>query len=59
MCDYPTSSSVKPEQALSDLVMKEISVRITPNEIRLFLKLHWKTVTRLAHEIHGDNAPAH
>jgi hypothetical protein len=43
-------SITKPEYRLADMMTRDLTVRIDPNLLRLFLQLHWTKITKLAHE---------
>lgn len=46
---------IDPAEALSDLIQKELRIRITPAELRMFLGYNWQRVTAYAHLIHQGN----
>lgn len=58
MCDRPTTKQhdiLRPEYALASLIQGEMQMGpIDPIALRLFIRLHWTEVSRLAHKIHGS-----
>lgn len=49
-----TKFGPKPEYELADLMGKELSLKVDPIALRLFIKAFWAKVSQCAHAIHDD-----
>lgn len=57
MCELPLSEEceiIKPEYRLADMMTRDLTVKIDPNLLRLFIQLHWTKIAKLAHDIHDQ-----
>lgn len=43
-----------PEEALADLMTRDLGVTIAPRELRMFIRANWRKVSLYAHAIHGS-----
>ena len=63
MCELPGFSNssltkTSPECALTQLLSKDLNCYVPSQAVRLFVKLHWPLLCKLAHEIHDDGTAA-
>lgn len=55
MCDTSRAPQ-KPQNALAELINRELDVTVDAAALRLFIRANWGEVTTLAHAIHGKRA---
>ena len=46
------NSDLAPEVWLSCMLRTELGVHVEPQALRLFIRYHWGSIHKLAHEIH-------
>lgn len=45
--------TIPPEETLARMLKDDLSIEISPQALRMFIRFRWETISKLAHDIHG------
>lgn len=43
----------KPEEILAKMIEEDLEIKVVPEALRMFIRVRWERISRLAHTIHG------